>query len=251
MLCLAFCRSRQVDVALALLQEKRFLAEYDKEVREFELEHPEVASGAAAPANSKREVPKHPKVRPRTLAQAQLLRNRDLVMQGPKVIAVHCTHGFNRSGYCLVHYAKRMCPSLSVAECLRQCAALTAAYITDLALHSPWVLHPRIPSPEGMERGWKLLCPRYRPVFRVWGSRLSCPGVAADIDLLRRFAEARKPGIYKDEYIQALFEYHHEVRPEFGPHAVETPMVPAWKPERDDADELAADDAQPAMGGAR
>lgn len=29
---------------------------------------------------------------------------------------------------------------------------------------------------------------------------------------LRRFAEARAPGIYKDEYINDLFKYHHERR---------------------------------------
>ena len=48
---------------------------------------------------------------------------------------------------------------------------------------------------------------------------------------MHRFSEARRPGIYKDDYIQSLFEYFHEVRPEAGPHAVETPMVPAWKPD--------------------
>ena len=65
----------------------------------------------------------------------------------------------------------------------------------------------------------------------------------------RRFAEARKPGIYKDEYIQALFEYYHETRPEFGPHAVLTPLEPRWKREKADADALLEADAAAAEEG--
>lgn len=67
-----------------------------------------------------------------------------------------------------------------------------------------------------------------------------------------RFAKARSPGIYKDDYIQALFSYYHEARPDFGPDAVETPLVPAWKPddgspEHFDAAERAAATAEGAL----
>ena len=61
-----------------------------------------------------------------------MLKQRELVLKQPKSIAVHCTHGFNRSGYCIVHYAKRMCPALSVADCLRQCASLSDAMLQSL-----------------------------------------------------------------------------------------------------------------------
>jgi hypothetical protein len=39
--------------------------------------------------------------------------------------------------------------------------------------------------------------------------------------------------MYKDEYIQSLFDYYHEPRADEGPAAVETPLVPVWKPEDD------------------
>lgn len=45
-----------------------------------------------------------------------------------------------------------------------------------------------------------------------------------------RFTKARPPGIYKDEYIQGLFRYYRQARKESGPGAIETPLVPAWKP---------------------
>ncbi|CAI7791472.1 unnamed protein product [Closterium sp. NIES-53] len=42
---------------------------------------------------------------------------------------------------------------------------------------------------------------------------------------LAEFAEARPPGIYKEEYIQALFSFYHERRPE----VVICPSTPEWK----------------------
>jgi hypothetical protein len=41
-----------------------------------------------------------------------------------------------------------------------------------------------------------------------------------------RFQAARPPGIYKDEYIQTLFEYYHEER---NAAVTQTPMLPSWK----------------------
>jgi hypothetical protein len=61
--------------------------------------------------------------------------------------------------------------------------------------------------------------------------------------LVRRFAKARSPGIYKDDYIQALYAYYHEERPDFGPDAVETPLVPAWKPDGSSPEHFGQPDA--------
>ncbi|MEW5301711.1 MAG: hypothetical protein WDW36_004553 [Sanguina aurantia] len=79
-------------------------------------------------------------------------------------IMIHCTHGFNRSGYVIA------------------CALL------------------------------RLVDPSF--------------GITNVPRALRRFAEARAPGIYKDEYINDLFKYHHERRDH---HSTVTPPVPAWK----------------------
>ncbi|GAQ88422.1 mRNA capping enzyme family protein [Klebsormidium nitens] len=53
-------------------------------------------------------------------------------------------------------------------------------------------------------------------------ARTTAPTVA---EANQRFAAARPPGIYKEEYLAELFAVHHERRP---PHAV-TPSVPDWK----------------------
>ena len=42
---------------------------------------------------------------------------------------------------------------------------------------------------------------------------------------IEQFARARPPGIYKEEYIQALFDSYHERRPE----EVSCPSTPEWK----------------------
>ncbi|XP_044461275.1 mRNA-capping enzyme isoform X2 [Mangifera indica] len=44
-------------------------------------------------------------------------------------------------------------------------------------------------------------------------------------EAIKRFADARPPGIYKRDYIDALYAFYHERRPE----AVEYPMIPEWK----------------------
>jgi protein-tyrosine phosphatase len=86
------------------VQEKEWLALYDKQVLEYEL----------------RPVGKHPKDQPRGQELTNLLRDRELVEKQPRAIVVHCTHGYNRSGYCIVHCAKRGNPLLSVTDCIRQ-----------------------------------------------------------------------------------------------------------------------------------
>lgn len=42
---------------------------------------------------------------------------------------------------------------------------------------------------------------------------------------LQVFAEARPPGIYKDDYIDALYKFYHEERPE----TITCPPTPEWK----------------------
>lgn len=65
------------------------------------------------------------------------------------------------------------------------------------------------------------------------------PGVRAhvhacpwhSVGLLCRFEAARAPGMYKDEYLQALFEYYHEERNDL---QIQTPMLPSWKADNGD-----------------
>ncbi|GLC40885.1 hypothetical protein PLESTB_000012700 [Pleodorina starrii] len=97
-----------------------------------------------------------------------------------KYILLHCTHGFNRTGYMIVAALVR----------LRRDRAMT--------------------------------------VRRA----------------LQRFAQARPPGIYKDQYINDLFKYYHEGRDA----RIVTPRVPAWKGSEDAED--AADAANEDEGGA-
>ena len=42
---------------------------------------------------------------------------------------------------------------------------------------------------------------------------------------IEQFSRARPPGIYKEDYIQALFDAYHERRPE----EVSCPSTPEWK----------------------
>uniref|UniRef100_A0A7R9V957 mRNA guanylyltransferase n=1 Tax=Chlamydomonas euryale TaxID=1486919 RepID=A0A7R9V957_9CHLO len=97
-----------------------------------------------------------------------------------KFVLVHCTHGFNRTGYVIVCALMRM---------------------------------------------------------------MSEMGMTVD-RAVRRFAEGRPPGIYKDGYLQDLFKYHHERRQS----KIITPPVPSWKGVGDDEEEdagAAAADAPP------
>lgn len=157
-------------------QEKKVIAEYDDKVKEFALAN----GGSADPT-----LPGHPSS---TLnhVKRKLLGKRDLVLQHRKVVAVHCTHGFNRTGYMIVHFLMRI-------------AFATGA-------------------------------------------------VVSVANAVKEFARRRPPGIYKDEYIQALFDYYHEERLDFGPDATLTPLVPAWKPDDGspehfaDTEDAAADD---------
>ncbi|GIM08149.1 hypothetical protein Vretimale_12219 [Volvox reticuliferus] len=97
-----------------------------------------------------------------------------------KYILLHCTHGFNRTGYIVVAALMRL----------------------------------RLGSGLSMKRA------------------------------IARFAMARPPGIYKDQYINDLFKYYHELRDS----TTVTPPVPAWKGNNDAED--AADAANEDEAGA-
>ncbi|MBA0677490.1 hypothetical protein Goari_018896 [Gossypium aridum] len=75
-----------------------------------------------------------------------------------KYILVHCTHGYNRTGYMIIHYLMRTQP-MSVTQAIKF------------------------------------------------------------------FSEARPPGIYKPDYIDALYAFYHERRPE----SLVCPPTPEWK----------------------
>ncbi|GBF98986.1 mRNA-capping enzyme [Raphidocelis subcapitata] len=87
--------------------------------------------------------------------------NKALMSYPETYFLIHCTHGFNRTGYMVVSAMMRLLAATGMC----------------------------------VERG------------------------------VRRFAQQRPPGIYKHEYIEDLFRYHHEVRPA----ATLTPVVPGWK----------------------
>ncbi|KAL5999529.1 hypothetical protein ACLOJK_037814 [Asimina triloba] len=58
--------------------------------------------------------------------------------------------------------------------------------------------------------------------------KIACKGRDAVPDnesALQIFANARPPGIYKHEYIDALYKFYHEKRPE----TVTCPSTPEWK----------------------
>ena len=125
-------------------------------------------------------------------------------------ILVHCTHGFNRTGYMLVQ----------------------------LLQVSPV---PRYPSrrgrggPPGVVLEGEGARGRGGRRARVALTPTPVPGLPQRLDLtkglvpvasnVRAFADCRAPGIYKDDYISTLFDYFHEKRPS----SVATPERPPWK----------------------
>jgi len=79
-------------------------------------------------------------------------------------MVVHCTHGFNRTGFMIVNFILRCGINVKMSE-------------------------------NTLEQA------------------------------LEKFASTRRPGIYKDHYIETLYKYHHMRRPS----ALKTPPVPDWK----------------------
>ena len=98
------------------LQEKKLLVKHDLDVKEYE-EHKAAALQAGQPFDKKHPLLKMPRI------ERGVVEGRELVAQGPAVIVVHCTHGYNRSGFMFCHYMKRFGPALSVAACVKACAA--------------------------------------------------------------------------------------------------------------------------------
>ncbi|RAL37869.1 hypothetical protein DM860_000563 [Cuscuta australis] len=85
-----------------------------------------------------------------------------------KCVLVHCTHGYNRTGYMIVHFLVRN-EKITVAEAIAI------------------------------------------------------------------FSNARSPGIYKHEYIDALYSSYHEAKPEF----IDYPKTPEWKKQSDRKEDAA------------
>lgn len=132
--------------------------------------------------------------------------------RGAGVILVHCTHGFNRTGAMLVHYMQRARPWPRLNENLAEFARARSAAET-------------VRSDGG--------------VGGVGGDGGSSP---------TRPAAPRAPcGIYKPEYIDALFDEYLERR--FRTTA--TPPTPSWKiddayeGEKEETDSARADDDAP------
>ena len=100
------------------------LTKYDAEQKEYlEVTLPEferkvaqkvLPASATKPTEPLHKMPKQ---------ERALVEYRALVMKRPRVIVVHCTHGFNRSGYMVVHYLMRNNVTATVAQCVQACAA--------------------------------------------------------------------------------------------------------------------------------
>jgi hypothetical protein len=100
---------------LRWMQDKRLLVRYDADVAEHEKKATEPPSKIAGNSSLT------PYQRLPSQAARRVVDERELVVKAPPAIVVHCTHGYNRSGYMMVHYAKRFSPNISVAECIRRC----------------------------------------------------------------------------------------------------------------------------------
>lgn len=64
-----------------------------------------------------------------------------------------------------------------------------------------------------------LYSPAFNYLFLVFNAALPAP------QAIKIFAEARPPGIYKPDYIDALYSFYHERKPE----VVVCPSTPEWK----------------------
>lgn len=60
----------------------------------------------------------------------------------------------------------------------------------------------------------------------------------AGVQAIKKFAEVRPPGIYKNDYIEALYTFYHEKRLDSTP----CPSTPEWKRELDLNGEAVPDD---------
>ena len=99
-------------------QEQKFLEEYDAQAAVYERSKADQPNGEGTKADAAAVHPDR-KLNPTT---RRVLKDRELVVNGPKVIAVHCTHGFNRSGYVMIHFAKRRNPATPLQALLKLCA---------------------------------------------------------------------------------------------------------------------------------
>lgn len=89
-------------------------------MRKYELDVQEYDKQKAEAQAEQKEFPgKHPFMK-LTKLDKDVVEKKDLVLKGgPRIVVIHCTHGFNRSGFMFCHYMKRFGPSLSVAACVK------------------------------------------------------------------------------------------------------------------------------------
>ncbi|XP_052878179.1 uncharacterized protein LOC108471043 isoform X2 [Gossypium arboreum] len=112
-----------------------------------------------------------------------------------KYILVHCTHGHNRTGYMIIHYLMRTQP-MSVTRVSNFCCWWWYVFLV-----------------------FSSICFRYSQWNTIY---YFCLTFSASNKF---FSEARPPGIYKPDYIDALYAFYHERRPE----SLVCPPTPKWK----------------------
>lgn len=108
--------------------------------------------------------------------------------QSKRYILVHCTHGHNRTGYMIVHYLMRTL-SISVTQ---------VSFFLFIRCCFACCLVEQ-----------KNCC-----ILEFFG-----------MQAIKLFADVRPPGIYKPDYIDALYNFYHERKPEM----VACPPTPEWK----------------------
>jgi protein-tyrosine phosphatase len=91
------------------------------------------ATGKVSKEDSK--PPRHPDDK-LNRQEKQVLADREFVMKNKRCIVVHCTHGYNRSGFMIVHFLMRMHPLMHVADCIRKCDPLGSGIISPKSMDS-------------------------------------------------------------------------------------------------------------------
>lgn len=106
-----------------------------------------------------------------------------------KYVLVHCTHGHNRTGFMIVHFLMR--------------TQLT--HVSDVCFFRALTY-------------WLSCVIVYQYIMFSVGVSLFAT------QALHAFSQARPPGIYKQDYIEALYTFYHE-----NPENLVCPPTPEWK----------------------
>ncbi|OIV89605.1 hypothetical protein TanjilG_15800 [Lupinus angustifolius] len=119
-----------------------------------------------------------------------------------KYILVHCTHGHNRTGYMIIHYLMRSM-SMSVTQ--------VTQFLVRQKHSKKYIL---VHCTHGHNRtGYMII----HYLMRSMSMSVT--------QAIKRFSDARPPGIYKPDYIDGLYTFYHEKKPEM----VVCPPTPEWK----------------------